>query len=471
MSRILATLLLTAPLCAQAVPGASRPVCIHCGTPLPNGVHAASCPYHGAARKPSARPAGPKAALAGTLFQSLITSLFASDPEPEASAAKAAAEAEATEDRQAREPAAQAAYLRMMESYKPLDGSRGAAFKALSNSGLDLKALDGETLEARARAPFDTAASPTPFFGDTMPLQDIQFLVNPGNDPRLVDLRKADRLMVERLREDAPKVAAALKPQVRTPDCAKLAHFLEGAVHQRAEFQKTVQAAQSQVDTWEAANRAALLKAAQDGMEALTGTVLDALAKRAEAAGRLERILGREAGRMSEAGLDVTEIRARIQRLRTLSSAGRLMDFTRSLGDWQTFLKDGVSALVAQLEGSNRELEELFNDSRMKTYFDGEAPGLNALLDLAKLAASNKVVGKWVARKVPVIAGVELAINEAYNALDWYLSFRRIAEARAVNGRVLAAAEGLQQRIDDTFAALGDCPRAAAPQASLRMLP
>ncbi|BDU75665.1 hypothetical protein [Mesoterricola sediminis] len=473
MSRALASLLLAVPLCAQVVPGASRPVCIYCGTPLPNGVHAARCPYHAPARKPSARPVEPKASLAGTLFQNLLTSLFASDPEPEAPEARAAAEAEAqaAEARQARDEAAQAAYLRMMEAYKPLDGSQGAAFKALSNARLDLKPLDGETLEARARAPFDTPAGPTPFFGDTMPLQDIQFLVNPGNDPRVVDLRKAGRLLVARLRADAPKVEAARKPQVRTPDCARLAQTLEGAVQQRAAFQRTVQASQAQVDIWEAANRAALLKAAQDGMEALTGTVLDAMSQRAEAAGRLERILEREAGRMGKEGLDVAAIRAKIQRLRALSSAGHLLDFTRSLGEWQTFLKDGVSALLAQLEGSNRELAEMFADPRLKAYFGGEAPALNALLDLTKLAASNQVVGKWVARKVPVIAGVELALKEAYNAMDWYLSFQRIAEARAINGTVLAAADAIQKRIDDTFIALEGCHPAPSPQAGGRGLP
>ena len=54
-------------------------------------------------------------------------------------------------------------------------------------------------------------------------------------------------------------------------------------------------------------------------------------------------------------------------------------------------------------------------------------------------------------RKVPLIAGVELAINESYNALDWYLSYRRLAEANAINGRVLAAAKQLQSDIDDTY--------------------
>lgn len=462
MNRALAVLLLAAPLCAQAVPGASRPVCIYCGTPLPHGVHAANCPYHKAARKPSTRPGEPRAALAGALFQSLITSIFASGPEPEAPADQAAAvaEAQASEARQARDAAAQAAYLQMMAAYKPLEGSQGAAFKALSSGGLDMKTLDGETLEASARTPFDAAAGPTPFFGDTLPLQDIQFLVNPGNDPRIVDLRKAGTLLVERLREDAPKVDAARKPQVRTPDCARLARTLEGAVQQRAAFLKTVQAAQAQVDIWGAANRAALLKAVQDGMEALTGTVLDTLGKRAEAAGRLQRILDREGGRMGQAGLDVDGIRAKIQRLRALSSAGQILEVTRSLGDWQTFLKDGVSTLVAQLRTSNQELEPLFDDPRMKVYFGAEAPALHALLDLAKLAASNEVVGKWVARKVPVIAGVELAINEVYNAADWFLSFQRIAEARAINGRVLATAGAIQQRIDDTLVALSDCPRA-----------
>ncbi len=463
MRRFLVPLLLIAPLCAQTVPGASKPVCIHCGTPLPYGVHAASCPYHKAAPKAGTRPAGAKAALAGTLFQSLITTLFASDPETKAPAEQAAAEAaaRAEEARKARDAEAQAAYLRMMASYKQLEGAQDTAFRDLGSGGLALKSLDDQALDARA--PFDTAAAPTPFFGDTMPIQDIRFLANPGNDPRLVDLRQAKEWVAASLKQDAPKVEAALKPQARTPDCDRLARTLEGSVQQRTRFQKTVQSAQEQVEIWEAANRAALLKAAQDGMEALTGTVLDAASRRAEAAGRLERILDANAGKMTAQGLDVAEIRAKVQRLRRLSSAGELLDFTRTMGDWQGFLKDGLSALAAQMEGTNRDLEPLFADPRMKDYFGGDSPALHALLDLSRLAASNKVAGKWVARKIPVIAGVELAINETYDALGWYLSFRRIAESQAINGRVLAAAESIQQRIDGTLAALKDCPGSPRP--------
>jgi hypothetical protein len=94
----------------------------------------------------------------------------------------------------------------------------------------------------------------------------------------------------------------------------------------------------------------------------------------------------------------------------------------------------------------------------MQKYFETEAPELNALLDLSKLAASNKVFGKWVARKVPLIAGVEISLKQSYNALDWYLSFKQVAEANGINGRVLDAARGIQKNIDDTALSLRACP-------------
>jgi hypothetical protein len=99
----------------------------------------------------------------------------------------------------------------------------------------------------------------------------------------------------------------------------------------------------------------------------------------------------------------------------------------------------------------------MLEDPGMQKYFEADAPELNAMLDISKLAASNKVFGKWVAKKVPIIAGVELAINQTYNALDWYLSYKSIAEANDINGRVLETARSIQKNIDDASMELRNC--------------
>lgn len=479
-------------LVGQTVPNASRPVCIYCQTPLPNGTHARSCPYY-AGRKPQAggrsatgttRPSGAdvKAALVGSLFQNLLTSLFASDTvadQKEAAAQAAAlAAAQASEAQRYKDRTAQVEFMKMMQSYKQLDDSPGAAFKNLANTDLELKSLDGdaEALAAGARAPFDAPATPglpepgraaTPFFGDSMPIEDLQLLVNPELDPRVADLTKAHHFVMANLKEDTPRLEALVRKQEATgavaatpkaPDCAKLARFLKGSMAQRSQFHQTLQSAQEQVTTWETANRNALLNAAKDGLEYFSGQILESLSKRGEAAARLQRIYDRKAGQMARDGLDLVAIKAKITRLQRLSSSGQIAEFVSSMNDWQTFMKDGISALVAQLKASNEDLEGLFSDPGMQAPFGDEAPGLRVLLDVSKIAASNDVLGKWVARKVPLIAGIELAINQTYNALDWYLSFKRVSEANGIQGRAMDAARTIQQNIDTTYSQLKDCP-------------
>jgi hypothetical protein len=420
------------------------------------------------------------AMVVGTIFQGLLTSMFApptsSNNAQEALAAqqKAAALAaqQAAAHQRAQEAAFQAEHNKMMQSFKQLDGSQGVAFKSLSDASLAFKTLDDdpESLAADARKPFDTAAEPrppTPFFGDTMPLKDIQFLVNPENDPRVVDLRNATTYVAKNLKNEGDGSAPATKPRdgkangkpiTKAPDCAKLNQKLQGFITQRDKFHNTITMAQEQVTTWETANRNALLNAAKDGIEYFTGQLLEGVANRGKAADRLQHIYEKNAAQMAQEGVDIAALGAKIQRLKMLSSAGKISELTSNIMDWQTFIKDGMSGLMSQLTSSNQEVHALLDDPKLQKYFETESPELKALLDISKIAASNKVFGKWVAKKIPLIAGVELSINQSYNGLDWLLSFKRMTEANKINGKVLASAKALQQHIDDTSWALRDCP-------------
>jgi hypothetical protein len=476
---------------AQSVPNASSPVCAYCGTRLPYGTHSSSCPY---SKSTGTKPATPKsgskshhhapsmkAVMAGALFESLLTSVFASDPADTRQAQQMAAELAAqrnAEWQRAQEAKAQAEFEGMMKSYKQLDGP-GAAFKTLSDSALSLKSLDGdaEKLAANARKPFDTPAettgadsgtatggSGTPFFGDTMPDADLQLLVNPENDPNVVDLRKAVKYVAENIKNTPPAATAKTtdgtakgEPIVRPPECDKLSLRLNSYLGQRNKFHKTILLAQDQLQVWETANRNALLNAAKDGLEYFTGELLESVSRRGEAADRLQRIYQKNAKQMAKDGVNTAALEAKIKRLRALSSAGRLSDLTSNGMDWQTFIKDGTSGLLNQLTSSNQEVQDMLRDPKLEKYFQTEAPELNALLDISKIAASNKVFGKWVARKVPIIAGVELAITAVYDGLDWGTSFYRLAKAHQINGGVMDAAKYLQKNIDNTYIALKEC--------------
>ncbi len=419
-----------------------------------------------------------KAMIVGTIFESLLTSLFATDTSnsqaalaAQQQAAALAAQQAATAQR-AQAAAAQAEYEKMMRSYKQLDGTQGAAFKTLSDSNLAMKSLDGdaETLATNARKHFDTplalkqpapvtTGNSTPFFGDTMPIEDIQLLVNPDNDPRVVDLMDAKTYVVENIKNDTSTIEESLKPYdgvdkggpiIAPPDCVALSKKLRGFVDQRNKFHKTILLSQEQYTTWKTANRNALLNAAKDGLEYFTGQLLEGLSQREKVADRLQEI----ATQMAQDGLNISEIQARIDRLRTVSSIAKS---TSNTMDWQTFMKDGISGLLNQLTSSNNEIQEMFQDPKMQKYFEKDSPELSVLLDISKIAAANKVFGKWVLKKVPLIAAIELSINQAYNATDWYLSFNHIVKANKINGEVMYAAKSLQKHIDETRLELREC--------------
>lgn len=346
--------------------------------------------------------------------------------------------------------------------------------------GMDSPAADNsmEGLATHARKSFDTGLEiklpapgatgiATPFFGDTMPLADLQLLVHPENDPRVVDLRKAKTYVAENVKADGKRLAAKVKryeersngePIIAPPACAALAKKLDGLLIQRDRFQQTVNMAQEQLETWQSANRNALVNAAKDGLEYFTGEMLERLGKRGEAADRLQNIYLKHSEQMAREGLDVAGLQAKIRTLRKISAAGEVAEFTGTGSEWQGFAKDGGSSLLASMSASNQEIQQMLESPGMQKYFETESPYLHALLDISRIAASNKVFGKWVAKKIPVIGAIELGINQSYNGLDWILSFNRIVEAHNINGKVLDAARNLQTNINETSRALKACP-------------
>lgn len=424
-----------------------------------------------------------KGMVFGMVFESLLTSLFttpqASQADIQAAQQRAAELAwQQEQERQAREAAAQAAYEQMMQSYKMLSNSHQLGYKTISDTQIGFKTLESETelLAAAARSPFDSAPAlkapgsggavggATPFFGDTMPLEDIQLLVNPDNDPRVVDLRNAGSYVADNLAKDGEQLQVALlrnastdsgQPIIEAPDCQKLRKTLQGYVEQRQKFHKTILQSQEQLTVWEDANRNALVNAARDGFEYFAGMFLDVLKDRAEFAETVLQRINAQRDNLIKAGYNIAAYEAKLNRFKTIGTAA---DNIAKANDWQTLMKDGISSLVAELTSSNVEIKAMMADPIMQQMFTTEMPRLNLLLDLSKLAASEKVFGKWVARKVPMIALLEISYKQTYNATDWLLSFHRIAEANRINGEVMNAARSLQRNIDETYASLQQCP-------------
>jgi len=493
-------MLCIAKIDAQIIPAASNPVCEYCGTPLPYGVHKPGCPYAVAAGSSSSSSSTKKSAVnsapnystmfVGAMFQGMLNSIFSSSsseapkgPTPEEQAIMVAnqqAAIRAAEQQRLNALKAQEEFNNMMQSYKLLDDSKDIQAKTLGTNDLDFKNLNGnaETLSTDARRQFENVKIPdvktpdnkgaTPFFGDTMPVADIQTLTDIDNNPDVVDLRDAKKYVTEKHEKDNSGIVSILNtilnedqggPIIHKPMCKDLGIKLRAYTNQRAQFLKTIDLAQNELDVWETANRNALVNAAKDGIEYFTGEFLEGLANRGKAAERLMGIYEKNLDQMQAAGVDIVELKEKIMRLKALSTIGNMAEFKSSMSDWQAFMKDGLSSLITKLSDSNNEIKEMMENPQLKDYFESEKPELNTLLDITKLAASNKVFGKWLAKKIPIVATIEISIKQTYNATDWLLSLNRIKEARKIMGGVLDTAKFIQKNIDDTYAALQDCSK------------
>ena len=450
--------------------------------PMPTGIECVrDCPgtkpalSHSPTHSLRIRNGDAESALVGALFGAVLGAALAPDQDDEAETRRreqqaAALAARQLEAQRIRAAAAQAAYDRMMKSYKQLEGAAAVDFKNLGRQNVGFKSLNdnAETIGAHSRMPFDTAASPaalpmpetashpTPFFGDTMPMAQISLLVDPTNDPRIVDLRKAKKFTIESLKmqQDRPDQGQPAWSGPNAAECSSMHTKLRGFIDQQNKFHQTILLANEQIEIWEDANRNALINAAKEGVERFGAIYLENLNKRGEAAERLMSAFERNKARMLADGVDVIAVERKIARLKATAKAGKLAGVISDANDWQTFMKDGMSAVLTQLNASNAEI---LDDPVIQRYFTTEVPEVQALLDLTQMGASAKVFGKWVAKQMPIVAWTSFAINQTYNATDWFLSFQRLVDAHQINGKVADSAKILQRKIDTTRIALKQC--------------
>ncbi|MDO9262086.1 MAG: hypothetical protein Q7U08_09115, partial [Flavobacteriaceae bacterium] len=378
-------------------------VCASCGVKC-GATHTSSCSYYSAAKsttKSSSTLIVPSTnintMITGMVLQSLLTAVFSTSSGPtqkeiEAQQqAEALAAAKAAEEQRIQEAIAQAKYNEMMKSYKLLDGTQSLGVKSLTNTNLDFKTLDGEaeTLSVNARKQFvDPNLTPisdstaigngTPFFGDSMPIVDLQNLISLENNPNVVDLRDTKNYIDEKIKNDSIQIVTLLRknetdgngePIIQKPDCEKLGNKLKSYVNQRNQFQKTIYLSQNELNIWETANRNALMNQAKDGLEYFTGKLFDKLSKRGIAADRLQGILDKNSKEMVKKGINIADIQTKIDNLRLMSTTGQLTDLANKMNDWTTFMKDGLSSLLLDLGNSNNEINEIIENPQMQQYF------------------------------------------------------------------------------------------------------
>lgn len=395
---------------------------------------------------------------------------------------------QALKDEQQRETDFQKQHAGIMASFGGTVGTAG--------EGFHLPASD-EALRAAASAGFDTpiggtppgdhhdapgplasTGKPTPFFGDKLPAQDVRLLVEPENDPHVVDLRKAKEFVVRSLKEHEPGNAAPAKaatpatpathpnltsyPGIMAPgepiiepgptpqQCAVLHRRLQNYLTQQQRFYKTILLASDQLDSWERQSRAALVHAMKDGLEYFTGVGLRALDEAGKAADAELLVLNSKRAQMLKDGVEVGPLEAAIRNLKHASSRGKLADALGGTVDAKSFLADGATVMVEQLSSAHDAVQAMLEDPRYSQYFQDTLPESRLAADIGTLVASSKIFSKWGAEKVPLIALAQLAVNETYNGMDFYLGFQRWRQANKINGKVLESAQSLQRHIDET---------------------
>lgn len=487
-------------------PPVPDPVCAYCNYKLPN--HAANCPYNPkniAAKKanstsvPAVVPLTNQSLslmVAGTLMQGLLNGIFSSNEQQKQ-------QQQIAEQQQQMQLQMQMAmqkkikdsidnlnYLKLMSSYKQLQGAQELSLKASSSEQqLDFKRLDGddESMRADAGKAFDGNAISdtaggvqffrgTDFFNSNVAKTDIY----PEKDSVMLDIHNSDKFLKEHEISDSAKIAGLKNdtlrnspknnPEKKNIDCNMLQQKLNDYLTQRDKFHKTIISTQTDLTEWQKRNNEALWNAAYSGAEFFFdqkfGDLLEKVdMKGAEAENIKERLMP-YMDALKKNGVDVDNY------LKTLNARIFSKDFLakdvetfKDAAEYDAFFRDAIQAGIMKVSETDSSYDKILNDSRVKILLNTEEhPGVDAGQFAAGKGLEKLLESQFLKNllkfddKIPYVKYAQLAVDEAYNAYDWYLSYQRIKEAHETSGKELQAAAGLQMLIDKTIDQVKGCP-------------
>lgn len=467
------------------------PVCAYCGrTPsqLASSGHASNCPYYVAPKKTSSLKPGTISSansmqmmVAGTLVQGILSGIFSSNQQAEqqkkllAEQQKIKEQQELAKQKKIKDSLDQATYFKLMQSYKLLQGGQKLGFKK----------LDGEleTLSRNARDMFDGVSvakdsihvsGGTPFFGTKMDSTQIRTLIDPDHDSIIADVADADLFISRNKHSDSAKVASlkadsAKKTGVaavnKSPDCDKLQTRLNNYLKQRDKFHKTIQTTRQDLEDWKQRNNDALWNAATSGFEVMFSKFLGNIsAKGAEAEGIKGRLLKHEA-ELRAKGVDVDGYLATLNaRIFNANNLAKDAAEFKDAAEYDAFFRDALQVGVSKIAETDTVYNRLLKDTTVQLMLnDGDHPEVDAGQFLAgktieKILASNFLQNLVkFNNKIPYVTYAQFAVDQAYNALDWYLSYQQIKKLRELSGEETRSAMSLQMNIDKTFNELKDC--------------
>ncbi len=478
-----------------SVSAQSNCVCASCGRACGSG-HATSCSYYVAPKTTtsSSKPVVITPAnnlnmmVAGTLMQGLLNGIFSSDQKAQQQKQQQQQlllqqqqiklAQEQAKQKKIKDSADHAMFLKLMDSYKPVEGSQKLDFKNLNG--------DMETMSKNAREQFDGLTVPndtskighqTNFFGTQMDSAQINTLVDPDKDSVILDINNADKFIKENKILDSAKVAnlkndtakkTILNSAKTNIECETLQKRLDNYFMQRDKFHKTIISTQTDLEEWKKKNNSALWNAAQSGFEFVFsqkfGDLLKTVEDKGAKARNIEQRLLPYMDQLREKGVDVDGY-LKTLRARTFNSDFLAKD-VKKFGDaieYDAFFRDAVQAGIAKVADTDTDYEKILKDPNVEMVLNDGHP----LVDVGQFIASKgieKILETEFLKnlitfnnKIPYVAYAQLAVDEAYNALDWYLSYKQIKQLHEVSGQELQATMNLQMNIDKTFSLLKNC--------------
>ena len=485
-------LLMTSFLLMFLIAGAQQitPVCAYCGrspSQLASSGHASNCPYYVAPKKTSTvKPGYVSSAnsmqmmVAGTLVQGILSGIFSSNQQGEqqkkllAEQQKIKEQQELAKQKKIKDSLDQATYFKLMQSYKTLQGGQK----------LDFKKLDGdmEALSKAAREMFDgvsvakdsiDVSGGTPFFGTKMDSSQIRTLIDPDNDSVIADVANADLFLERNKISDSAKLAAlksdtaqkaGLNTVKKSPDCEKLQTRLDNYLKQRDKFHKTLQTTRQDLEEWKQKNNDALWNAATAGFELTFSKFLGSIsAKGAEAEGIKGRLLKHEA-ELRAKGVDVDGYLATLNaRIFNANNLAKDAAEFKDAAEYDAFFRDGLQVGVSKIAETDTVYNKLLKDTAVQMMLNDGNPEVDAGQFLAGKAIEKILTSNFLQslakfnNKIPYVTYAQFAVDQAYNALDWYLSYKQIKKLRELSGEETRSAMSLQMNIDKTFNQLKDC--------------
>lgn len=343
----------------------------------------------------------------------------------------------------------------------------------------DFKNLDGdaETMRKTAGDLFEQApdttgriepSSGTDFFGTTLSEPEIATLMEPENDPIIVDVTKASTFVVQSLKQNSGAIKVIAPPEkiekkstVEKKECVQMIAKYNRQIGDMQKFQKQLDFTKSQLDEWQQRNDAAFWNAVVDGASFAVGEFFDYLKETRSGAANMRNNLELiETRLINEKVYTPAQIANLKTKLTVRTAEYRIAKYSSDFGsvtDYFDYVKNVINSSVAEIGKTDSDIKEFLSNPKVKEYA-GEFPAIDAAQFLAGKSMTALLTKKGISR-FSYVGVAQLAVNTAYNATDMYLSYKNICTLRNAAGKELEAAQHIQSQLTDTYNKITQCTK------------